>query len=101
MRNFSGGTMTDLFDEDTPELPPRLHCEGGELIKPNGEPIFLHGATLGSFPHDQPEDAVPMKRLGANCTRIMFRWHGMWGKQAADIAYTDSRDNLGFALLKD
>jgi hypothetical protein len=96
--------MTDLRDEIPPDppppLPPRLRCEGGQLIKPNGKPIFLRGVSLGSFPHDEPEDAVPIKALGANCVRIMFRWHGMWGQKPSDIAYTDSRDNLGYALLK-
>src|SRR5215471_10797983 len=82
------------------EFPDRLHVEDGKLVKPNGAEIFLHGVTLGSFPHDEPEDATPIRALGANCVRIMLRWRGMWGTDPDDIAYTDSWDADAFAFIK-
>jgi len=79
------------------ELPPRLRCEGGQIIKPNGEPILLHGPCFGSWGEDSADDCPSIKRMGANNLRINLRWHGKWGTDAR--ANPDSRDNDAFALI--
>lgn len=79
-------------------LPPRLRCEGGELIKPNGEPIFLRGPCFGSWGEDAAEDCPEIKARGANNLRLNLRWWGKWGTDVR--ANPDSRDNDGFAFLK-
>jgi len=73
------------------ELPARLRCEGGELVKPNGKPIILRGPCFGSWNEDKPEDAPAVRAMHANCVRVNLKW---WRPGDAD-----SRDNHGFALL--
>jgi hypothetical protein len=73
------------------ELPARLRCEGGELLRPNGKPIILRGPSLGSWGEDMPEDAPAIRAMNANCVRVLLRW---WSPSDGD-----SRDNDGFALL--
>ena len=79
------------------ELPPRLRCSGGELLKPNGQPIILRGVSFGSWGEDSGDDAPQVKALGANCVRIALRWWGRHGSNPEDV---DSRDNDGVAFLK-
>jgi len=86
--------MLQTFGTDRgPELPARLKCSGGELLRPNGNPIILRGVSLGSWGEDQPEDAPAIRAMHANCVRILLRW---WRGGGDD---SDSRDNDGFALL--
>jgi hypothetical protein len=77
------------------DLPPRLHCQDAQLVKPNGQPITLRGVTYGSWPEDDPLDAMTLKAMGANCVRVALRW---WGLHGTDDV--DSRDNNGFSFLK-
>jgi hypothetical protein len=77
------------------ELPPRLKCQGGQLLKPNGNPILLRGPTFGSWGEDDPLDVTSIKAMGSNAVRIALRW---WGKHGT--AEVDSRDNQGYAFLK-
>jgi hypothetical protein len=83
-----------IVEPDPSELPPRLRCSNGNLIKPNGNPIILKGTCYGSWGEDDALDATPIRALGANCLRICLRWHGQWGR-----AEVDCRDDVGFALL--
>jgi Cellulase (glycosyl hydrolase family 5) len=76
------------------DLPPRLHCDGARLIKPNGKPITLRGINLGAVGEDLPEDAEQIAATGANCVRVALRWWGLHGDPNVD-----SRDNDGFAFL--
>lgn len=80
-----------------PDLPPRLRCEGGQLIKPNGEPIDLRGVSFGAWGEDSPFDAEAVADMGANCVRIGMRWHGHWGSDPDAI---DARDDEGYAWCK-
>jgi len=77
--------------ETVGELPARLKCQGGELVRPNGNPIILRGVSLGSWGEDVPEDAPAIRAMNANCVRILLRW---WSPSDGE-----SRDNDGFALL--
>ncbi len=77
------------------ELPPRLRCQGGQLVKPNGNPITLKGPSLGMWGSDEVSDIQDIKATGANSPRIVLRWHGKWGKPEVD-----SRDNQAVAFLK-
>lgn len=79
------------------ELPLRLHCAGGELVKPNGQVVHLRGVSFGSWGEDDPADAVQIQALGANCVRVALRWWGLHGSKPDEV---DARDNDGFALLK-
>lgn len=79
------------------ELPPRLRCEGGELIKPNGSAVFLHGVNFGSWGEDDAADCPAISALGANALRINLRWRGKWGTEAR--ANPDSWDPDAFAFI--
>jgi hypothetical protein len=79
------------------DLPPRLRCVDGRLIKPNGSEIFLRGPCFGSWGEDQAEDATAIRAMGANCLRVCLRW---WGRYGSGNGHSiDSRDNDGFAFL--
>jgi hypothetical protein len=82
---------------DKPDLPVRLRCSGGELLKPNGQRVLLHGPTFGSWGEDDPLDVADVKAMGANAVRIALRW---WGHHGSNPTEVDSRDNDGFAFLK-
>lgn len=82
---------------DVPALPPRLRCQGGELIKPNGQPIFLHGPCFGSWGEDDEADAPTIKGMGANNLRVNLRWWGKWGTNVRDNP--DCRDNDAFSFF--
>jgi hypothetical protein len=84
------GAATPAADE----LPPRLRCAGGQLIKPNGRPILLRGPSFGSWGEDDPIDVNQVKAMGANCVRVCLRWWGLYGP-----AGVESRDNNAFAFL--
>lgn len=79
------------------ELPARLRCEGGELVKPNGKPIWLHGVNFGAFNHDDEQDCAPIAARGANALRVALRWWGTWGK--GDEPNPDCRDDKAFAFV--
>jgi hypothetical protein len=87
---------TPRADDEPVEMPPRLHCEGGQLVKPNGQPIFLRGVSFGSWGEDDPVDCPQIKRMGSNLVRIALRWHGEYGNDPA----TDSRDDKAYAFLR-
>lgn len=77
------------------DLPPRLRCEGGQLVKSNGKPLLLRGVNLGAVGEDTPQDAVSIAALGANCARVALRWWGHHGD-----ATVDARDNDAYAFLR-
>lgn len=79
------------------ELPIRLRCEGGQLVKPNGQVLRLRGVSFGSWGEDDPADAVQVQELGADVVRVALRW---WGRHGSKPAEVDARDNDGFALLR-
>jgi hypothetical protein len=79
------------------DLPPRLRCVNGQLVKPNGQPLRLRGVTFGSWGEDGPEDAQPVREMGGGVVRIALRFWGRHGSNPADV---DSRDNDGFSFLK-
>jgi hypothetical protein len=84
--------------DDSPEgLPPRLRCQGGELVKPNGQPIFLHGPCFGSWGEDDEADCPTIKGMGANNLRANLRWWGKWGTEVRENP--DCRDNDAFSFL--
>jgi hypothetical protein len=87
-------------ETDEEHLPPRLRCQGGQLLKPNGRPIRLQGVSFGSWGEDDAVDVTPVKTAGANCVRIALRWWGRHGGNDLDAMDIDSRDNNGFAFLK-
>lgn len=79
-------------------LPARLRVDAhGEILKPNGDPIFLHGPCFGSWGEDSEDQCQPIKDMGANNLRINLRWWGTWGTGVR--SNPDSRDNDAFALL--
>jgi hypothetical protein len=81
----------------TNELPARLRCVGGDIIKPNGQPIFLHGPCFGSWGEDDEADCPSIKGMGANNLRVNLRWWGKWGTEVR--ANPDCRDNEAFAFM--
>lgn len=84
-----------MYDHaDDTALPPRLHCEGTRLIKPNGKQLILRGVNLGCPGEDSATDPAEIAALGANCVRIKFPW---WGEFSGPEI--DGRDNDGFAFL--
>ncbi len=83
-------------DETVVELPARLRCQGGELVKPNGKPIFLHGPCFGSWGEDDAADCPAIKAMGANNLRVNLRWWGKWGTDVR--ANPDCRNNDAFAF---
>lgn len=81
-----------------PPLPPRLSVSAdGEILKPNGEPIFLHGPCFGSWGEDDAADCPAIRALGANSLRINLRWRGKWGTDVR--ANPDSWDPDAFAFI--
>lgn len=84
-------------DEEPVELPPRLRVVGRELIKPNGQPIWLRGPNFGAFNDDDEQQAPVVRSRGANCVRAALRWWGIWGK--GDEPNPDCRDNDAFAFV--
>ena len=90
MKSKPHAAPSDAASED---LPPRLHCEGGQLIKPNGYPITLRGVSFGAVGEDEPADVPAVQAMGANCVRVALRW---WTPYGGGI---ESRDNDGFAFL--
>jgi hypothetical protein len=80
------------------DLPPRLRCIDGELVKPNGQPIWLHGVNFGNFDEDDEQDCVPIHGMGANALREALRYWGKWG--SASHPNPDCRDIDSFATLK-
>jgi hypothetical protein len=84
-------------DETPSELPPRLRCMGGDIVKPNGKPIFLRGPCFGSWDEDDETDCPQIDGMGANSLRINLRWWGKYGTGTRENA--DCRDNDAFAFL--
>jgi hypothetical protein len=80
-----------------PTLPPRLNCVGREIVKPNGQPIWLRGPCFGSWGEDDELDCPGIAERGANNLRINLRWWGKWGTDVR--ANPDSRNNDAFAFL--
>jgi hypothetical protein len=98
MISHDAPTRDDGLTAAAPDpLPARLHCAGGQLVKPNGQVLRLRGVSFGSWGEDDPADAVQIRAIGANVVRVALRWWGRHGSKPGDV---DARDNDGFALLK-
>jgi hypothetical protein len=82
---------------DTLELPPRLRCEAGQLVKPSGKPIWLHGVCFGAWWEDDEQDCPGIATLGANALREALRFWGTWGK--GEGANPDCRDDKAYAFV--
>jgi hypothetical protein len=85
-------------DDPPSELPARLKCVDGQLVKPNGDPIFLHGLNFGNFDEDDENDCPFIRDMGANALRECLRYWGKWN--APGKPNPDCRDIDSFATLK-
>ena len=82
-------------DRTLDDLPPRLRCEGGQLVKPNGQPLLPRGVSFGSWGENLPGDAEDCAAMGCNVIRDLLRWHGLYGE-----ASIDARDDNAVAFVK-